>query len=80
MLALSVQALALSLVVGMSVDYIIHLAHAYNNSLFDDRFFNSFIGFCGLSSAAGGSSRGLLRRQDQQLPPRHRELRVVDLR
>ena len=35
------EALALSLVVGMSVDYIIHLAHAYNNSLFDDRFFKS---------------------------------------
>jgi len=36
-----VEALALSLVVGMSVDYIIHVAHAYKNSLFADRFFKS---------------------------------------
>ena len=35
------SALALSLVVGMSVDYIIHIAHAYNNSLFLDRFYKS---------------------------------------
>jgi len=34
-------ALALSLVIGMSVDYIIHLAHAYNHSIFNDRFFKS---------------------------------------
>jgi len=36
-----VPALALALVVGMSVDYIIHLAHAFKNSLFDDRFYKS---------------------------------------
>ena len=34
-------ALALSLVIGMSVDYLIHLAHAYKNSLFADRFYKS---------------------------------------
>jgi protein dispatched 1 len=34
-------ALALSLVIGMSVDYIIHIAHAYSNSLFTDRFYKS---------------------------------------
>lgn len=34
-------ALAISLVIGMSVDYIIHLAHAYNGSLFSDRFYKS---------------------------------------
>merc|ERR1719198_484246 len=28
------SALALSLVIGMSVDYIIHIAHAYKNSIF----------------------------------------------
>ena len=41
MLAGVVGALALALVVGMSVDYIIHLAHAYKNSLFDDRYLKS---------------------------------------
>jgi len=35
------SALALSLVVGMSVDYIIHIAHAYKNSIFADRFYKS---------------------------------------
>jgi len=35
------EALALSLVIGMSVDYIIHLAHAYKHSLFADRYFKS---------------------------------------
>ena len=35
------SALALSLVIGMSVDYIIHLAHAYKNSLFSDRYHKS---------------------------------------
>ena len=34
-------ALALSLVIGISVDYLIHLAHAYRNSLFADRFYKS---------------------------------------
>jgi hypothetical protein len=34
-------ALALSLVIGISVDYLIHLAHAYKNSLFADRFYKS---------------------------------------
>lgn len=34
-------ALALSLVIGMSVDYIIHFAHAYNQSLFRERFYKS---------------------------------------
>jgi len=35
------SALALSLVVGMSVDYIIHIAHAYKHSIFADRFYKS---------------------------------------
>ena len=34
-------ALALALVLGMSVDYIIHLAHAYKNSMFSDRYHKS---------------------------------------
>ena len=34
-------ALALALVLGMSVDYIIHLAHAYKNSMFADRYHKS---------------------------------------
>ena len=34
-------ALALALVLGMSVDYIIHLAHAYKNSIFADRYHKS---------------------------------------
>jgi len=35
------SALALSLVIGISVDYIIHLAHAYKHSLLPERFFKS---------------------------------------
>jgi len=36
-----VEALALSLIIGLSVDYIIHAAHAYTHSLLPDRFYKS---------------------------------------
>mmetsp|Transcript_40596 Transcript_40596/g.121084 ORF Transcript_40596/g.121084 Transcript_40596/m.121084 type:complete len:768 (+) Transcript_40596:932-3235(+) len=35
------SALALALVLGMAVDYLIHLAHAYRHSLFTDRYHKS---------------------------------------
>ena len=51
------SALALSLVIGMSVDYIIHIAHAYKNSIFADRFYKSratvFARASSITSAAG---------------------------
>ena len=39
------EALTLSLVVGMAVDYLIHIAHAYRHSLATDRFFKSRAAF-----------------------------------
>ena len=37
----AVSALALALVLGMSVDYIIHIAHAFKNTLLPQRFHKS---------------------------------------
>merc|ERR1711988_2038831 len=35
------EAVALSIVIGVSVDYIIHLAYAFNNSVFESLYYKS---------------------------------------
>ena len=50
------EALVLGLVVGVSVDYLVHIACAYNNSLFADRYYKSRAALFARAHSIGGAA------------------------
>ena len=46
-----IESLALAVIVGVSIDYLIHLAFAYKNSIIPDRYYKSRAAFLARSGS-----------------------------